>query len=85
MIVGAGQRQLLVAAPIAVAIVALAPAVELAGCLMGVFCFGSALWLGFRRGRRDLFSPPVLVLAYMGLGIAVKASRYSGAITPMTG
>lgn len=35
-------------------------------------CLAIAAWRGLRHNRRDLFSPPVLLTAYLALGIGIK-------------
>jgi len=42
------------------------------GVVFTTICTCAVVYHGFRNGRRDLFSPPVLMLSYMALGIGVK-------------
>ena len=42
------------------------------GVVFTASCTWAIVYYGFRNGRRDLFSPPVLMLSYMALGIGVK-------------
>jgi len=44
----------------------------IAGIAFTVACLTIASWRGLRHNRRDLFSPPVLLSAYLALGIGIK-------------